>query len=125
MKKTLFTLCTALVALPLAACNHKPEVVDTRAPDPMNDALQNAAPVELPPSMTASKSFRCSDNSLVYVDFFSGGKEVHFRETKDGNSAVLKANDEGGPWTDGSVTVKGDQNSITYTKDGKSLTCKA
>ncbi|WNO53125.1 hypothetical protein [Stakelama saccharophila] len=91
----------------------------------MNDALQNATPVELPPSMTASKSFRCGDNSLVYVDFFSNGKQVHFRAEEDAPPKVLTSDAEGGPWSADGVTVKGDQQQITYTTDGASKTCKA
>ncbi len=38
----------------------------TDRPDPMADELANAAPVELPPSIAASKTYRCKDNSLVH-----------------------------------------------------------
>lgn len=125
MNKTFFTIATALAALPLAACNHAPETVDSRVPDPMASQLANAAPVELPPSMTASKSFRCDDNSLIFVDFFAGGKEVHFRKTKESTPQVLKSDAEGGPWKGGDVTISGNQSAVTYSQGGKSLTCKA
>src|SRR5687768_2013085 len=57
-------------ALALAACNNEPEVIGERA-DPMKDQLANAAPVELPPAIAASKTYRCKDNSVVRVDWLS------------------------------------------------------
>ena len=64
--------------LVLAACNSQPkqpEVLDSN-PDPMANRLANAAPVELPPSIRADKTFRCADGSLVGVVFFNGDKQA-------------------------------------------------
>jgi hypothetical protein len=55
----------------LSACNSEPERVGQNA-DPQAEALKNAPPVELPPSLIA-RTYRCSDNSLVYADFASDG----------------------------------------------------
>ena len=61
-------------AAALAACNPNPTtVVANEAPDPMAAELANAAPVELPPAIAASKTYRCKDNSLLYVEWLSDG----------------------------------------------------
>src|SRR3546814_11259279 len=78
-----FTAAEAAI-LVLAGCQQKAETVTTTAPDPMAAELANAAPVELPPSMKASVAFRCKDNSLAFVDFFSGDKLANLRTKKDG-----------------------------------------
>ncbi len=50
------TLIT-LSGLALAAC--EPETIDgNERPDPMADQLANAAPVELPPAIASSKTYR-------------------------------------------------------------------
>ncbi len=118
----------AFALLGLAACGKpQPEEVDNRAPDPMADALKNAAPVELPPSVKASVTFRCQPgNSLVYVDFFDGDKLANLKTGKDASPIKLTAPAAGEPLTGDGYTVKGDAKAIDYTTaDGKTLSCKA
>ena len=117
----------ALALLSLAACENKPEEVDTRAPDPMAEQLKNAAAVELPPSIEASVTFRCQPgNALVYVDFFQGRKMANLRTEKTGTPTQLTAPESGQPLTGGGYTVRGDPKAMTYTAPGKgALTCKA
>ena len=88
--KNPLALTAAVIALAaLAACKPEPEEVSTTAPDPMASQLANAAPVELPPAIAASKSMRCGDNSLIYVDFFEGDKQVVLRTEKGGSPTLL------------------------------------
>ena len=90
----------ALAALvTLAACDTKPTTVVAGPPDDMADQLNSAKPVELPPAMEASKTYRCKDNSVVYVDWFTGGKQATVRSKKDGSPTMLKADDAGKPLT--------------------------
>ena len=56
----------------LVACKQE-TIVANGPPDPMADELANAAPVELPPAIAASKTYRCKDNSLIYVEWYSDG----------------------------------------------------
>lgn len=64
----------------LAACNVEPEqVVAGETPDPMAGQLAGAPPVELPPAIAASKTYRCKDNSLVTIDWLQGGKGANLR----------------------------------------------
>jgi hypothetical protein len=124
----IFVALATVAALPLAACNNsspKPEVVDTN-PDPMAAELANRPKVELPPAMTASKTFRCADNSLVYVDFYAGNKMAILKTKQDASPIRLTAEKDGDPLTANGYTVKGTPSSISYTApDKKAQTCKA
>jgi len=115
----------AALALSLGACQKKqPEVIDTTAPDPMASQLANAAPVELPPAMTASITFRCKDNSLTYVDFFKGNTQANLHLQKGSTPIVLKAAKDGDPLTGNGYTLTGNQDAIKLTKpDGTTLDC--
>jgi hypothetical protein len=63
-----------LGAAALAACDTKPETITARDEDPMAEELAKAAPVELPPAIASSKTYRCKDNSLVKIDWLQDGK---------------------------------------------------
>ena len=64
----------ALGAAALAGCNSESHtIVANEAPDPMAAELANAPAVELPPAIAASKTYRCKDNSLLYIDWYSDG----------------------------------------------------
>ena len=126
MKSSLPFIATALFAL--SACNSKSEteVIDTN-PDPMATELANAGAVELPPAIKAEKTMRCKDNSLVYVTFFQGDKQVFVRTEKDGTPTTLKAENAGDPLTaDGGWKLTGTPENITLAQPGKGeLTCRA
>jgi hypothetical protein len=119
----------ALALLSLAACNEtKPEVVDSRAPDPLESQLANAAPVELPPSIKASVSMRCQPgNALVFAEFFSDDKLVRVRTEKNGPATDLKAPQAGEPFVaDGGYSLTGNAQNATVELPGKGkLTCNA
>jgi len=130
MMKPLFPFVAVIGLLSLAACDansNQVQEIDTRAPDPMAAQLANAAPVELPPAMTANVTFRCKDNSLIYVDFFQGDKQVTLRTDKAGTPTLLKAPEAGKPYTgEGGFELSGTPKSVTVTLPGKEAqTCKA
>ncbi|MES2445188.1 MAG: hypothetical protein V4574_20380 [Pseudomonadota bacterium] len=118
--KTLPLYAAAAALLSLSACENKPEVVDSRAPDPMAERLKNAAPVELPPAIAASITFRCQPgNSLLYVDFFQGDKMVVLKTEKGGAPKVLKAAAAGEPYVaEGGYKVTGTSKSATIEAPG-------
>ena len=66
----------------LAACNSEPQVVDTN-PDPMKEELAKAAPVTLPPAIKSSKTYRCKDNSLVYVTLLADDVTAMVRDKQE------------------------------------------
>lgn len=119
-------LPAAAALLALAACHNKTEVVDTTAPDPNAEAIKNAAPVKLPPPIEASVTFRCKDNSLVYVDFFGGHEQINLRMKQDGEPMHLTAEAAGKPYKGNGYTVDGTPEKITLNQPGKpELSCKA
>jgi hypothetical protein len=122
MTRTLLPILFAAAAA-LAGCNQEPETIESGPADPMGDALANAAPVELPPAIAASKIYRCKDNSVVYIDWLSDKK------SKAAAPIQLKAAAEGEAMTaaDGhSLTGTAEAASVTLTRPGKgSQSCKA
>ena len=123
----------AVGALALAACKQE-TIVAGEQPDPMKDELAKAAPVELPPAIAASKTYRCKDNSLVRIDWLQGGKGAYLHG--DGNDQThLKVAEavEGKPVStdlvaDGGYVLKGEAtaSTVNLTMPGKgALACKA
>ena len=128
MKTLPLYAAAAAALLSLAACEQKPEVVDTRAPDPNREAVNKAGPVELPPAIAASVTFRCQPgNALIYVDFFQGDKQVVVRTSKEGARTLLKAPTAGEPYVaDGGFKLTGNAHAATVvTPDLGTKTCKA
>lgn len=75
MKKSLLILAP-LSMLALAACNKS----ETPAVDGTDTATATpAAPVALPPSITASGTYRCGDNTILYVDFLGANEAADIR----------------------------------------------
>jgi hypothetical protein len=116
----------ALGLLSLAAC--KPEtIVGGDQPDPMKDELAKAAPVELPPAIAASKTYRCKDNSLVQIDWLADNKgayvhgdnrtQTHVKPTAavDGKPAGTDLTAESGYVLKGSATAS----TVNLTVPGK------
>jgi len=118
----------AIALLTLTACESKPEVVDSRAPDPLAEQLKNAPAVELPPAIKATVSMRCQPgNALVFADFFQGDKLVRLRTEQNGPATDLKAPEAGQPFTaEGGYKLTGNDKSATVELPGKgTLSCKS
>lgn len=124
---SLFLAGAALLAL--SACNNRPtaEAVDPNSESVTNQAAAKAAPVELPPAIKAEQTFRCKDNSLVYVTFFEGDRQALVRTEPNGAPTTLRAANAGEPLTaDGGYSMTGTTESITLTLPGKAeQTCRA
>ncbi len=126
MKKApVFFAAVALSAL--SACQNSPEEVSSTTPDPMASQLANAAPVELPPAIASSVALRCGDNSLVYVDFFKGDKQVQLKTDKAGPATMLKAPEAGQPFeAEGGFKLTGTPKNVNVTLPGQpAKTCHA
>jgi len=97
-------------AAALAGCNKNSHTITGESP---GDNIAANAPVALPPSITSSKSYRCKDNHLVYIDWMS-----------DGTARVKKSREEmgGTPVTPGNE-LKGDPAAASITYNGQS--CKS
>jgi len=114
MTRTLFLIVLAAAAA-LAGCNKSDHTI-VAGGEPQDDQPTNAmanANVQLPPSIAASKTYRCKDNSIIYVDWLS-----------DGSSRVKKtANETGTSLPAGDPSLSGDAKGSTITYKGQS--CKA
>jgi len=103
-RKTL--LITVAAAAALAGCDKTNHTITGDSP---GDNIAANAPVALPPSIAASKSYRCKDNGLIYIDWMS-----------DGTARVKKTREEvGTPVTPG-AELKGDANAKSITYNGQS-----
>jgi len=95
------TRITTLIALTasaaLAACNSENHniVAGGEPPDDMNVAAN--ADVHLPPSIMASKIYRCADNKVVYVDWLSDNKSANIRTEQGGSPTLVTAPEAGKP----------------------------
>ena len=122
MQTSHFLAAAAIAAFTgLAACNTEPEVVQINKYDPMADELKNAAPIEPPPMIQASRTYRCRDNSLVYIDFYTN--HTALVRTEQGGDPVASLTAQGGnpPYVgqEGySVSGNGEQVSITVPGRG-------
>ncbi len=88
----------------------------------------NAPKVVLPPSITATKTYRCKDNSLVYIDWLSDKMTANFRAEQTGAPVQLKSALAGEAMTAEGYSLTGDATaaSITLTRPGKGAqSCKA
>jgi ABC-type oligopeptide transport system substrate-binding subunit len=111
-------------ALLLTACG-KPETVTAGNDDPDAATLNAAAPVELPPMVTASRTYRCKDGGLVYVDFFSNNTAA-YKTKKEEVGVPLKAAEAGKPYTAEGYSISGDGPQVDIAAPGKpSQSCKA
>ena len=122
MHRTKFVVVATL--LTLSACQQETIVAGRK--DDMAEELAKAPKVVLPPSIKSTKSYRCKDGSLIYVDLFQGDKMANLRNADTGPATKLEAPEAGQPMVaEGySMTVSG--NSLTVTQPGKgSQTCKA
>lgn len=81
--------------LSLSACDNSSHTISGDDADDQKEAVAHAKPVELPPSIQASKSYRCKDNSVVFIDWFSGDKQAGVKTKKDGTETMLKADAPG------------------------------
>ena len=125
---------TAMSALALAACNPEPEtIVGGERPDSMSDELANAAPVELPPAIATTKTYRCKDNSVVRIDWLAqdkgayvhgdGQTQTHLKmaEAVDGKPAAADLVAEGGYVLKGNAAAS----TVMLAQPGKpSQSCK-
>ena len=99
------SIISLAAAAALAGCNSKGHTITA---DPTGDNIAANAPVPLPPSITSSKSYRCKDNQLIYVDWMS-----------DGTARVKKTRTEVGTAVTPGTDLKGDASAKEITYNGQ------
>jgi hypothetical protein len=104
MNRTLFLTLAAATAL--AGCQK--HTIVSGPPEDNNSVAANAN-VQLPPSIVATKLYRCTDNSVVTVDYLSDGKSANVHVGKDSASSTqVTAPEAGKPMTAaGGYSVEG------------------
>lgn len=112
-------------ALLLTACGEPETITADAEKDPDAATLNAAQPIELPPMVTQSRTYRCKDGGLVYVDFFSNNTAMYKTE-KDGAGTTLTAAEPGKPYTAEGYSVSGDGPQVEIAAPGKpAQSCKA
>jgi len=93
-------LIALAAAAALAGCNKQSHTI-VAGGDPADNAANVAAngPVELPPSIVASKVYRCADNKIVYVSWLSDNKSATIRTEQNGAPTAVSAPEPGQPMT--------------------------
>ncbi|HZC38140.1 MAG TPA: hypothetical protein VE221_05640 [Sphingomicrobium sp.] len=88
---------TLAAAAALAGCNNNSHnIVAGQEPADETNVTANAN-VQLPPTITASKIYRCEDNKVVYVDWLSDNKSANVRTDKSGTPTQVTAAEPGKP----------------------------
>ena len=113
MTRTIFA--TLIAAAALAGCNKEDNTIVGQGADYGNNAA-SPADVQLPPSIAASKVYRCADNDVVYVDCLSDGKSANIRTEKGGAPTQVTAPNAGEQMTAaGGYSIEGAASDATVT----------
>ena len=115
MTRTL-TIIALVASAALAGCDSADHTIvsEPGGPDPMANTVANAGPIELPPAIAASKTYRCKDNSLVSIDWLDDGT-ARIKAEQAGAGTTVTPGAEGSPLT-------GDAKAASVTLNGQS--CK-
>ncbi|HEX8224600.1 MAG TPA: hypothetical protein VF605_12355 [Allosphingosinicella sp.] len=123
MMKNLLSAAPLAMLLALAACEN--ETIDPNETPETQASRNNAASVEAPPMIQASRTYRCKDNSLLYADFYTNDT-VNVRAQKDGPGTTLTAPAAGQPYVAEGYSLSANAAQINYTAPGKGAqSCKA
>lgn len=90
-------LIALAAAAALAGCNKDHTIAAGTDGDAGNAATN--APVVLPPTIAASKIYRCADNKVIYVDWLSDNKSANVRTESGGVPTQVVAAEVGKPMT--------------------------
>ena len=90
-------ILTLAAAAALAGCNSEDHDIVAGGDTPDEGAPASNAGVQLPPSIVASKIYRCGDNKIVYVDWLSDNKSANIRTDKGGAPTLVTAPEAGQP----------------------------
>lgn len=142
MKKTILFIAP-LSMLALAACN-KTETPAEGEAGTETAAAPAEAPVAMPPAITASGTYRCADNTILYVDFLGKNEAADIRvgdksatavrvtaPTATDTAATTPATEEAAPAgplksADGENSLSGEGKQINVKLAGKGAqTCKS
>jgi hypothetical protein len=124
-KTNLLAAASTAALLFLVGCQAEPVKVG-EAVDPQAEALKNAPPVKLPPAIKEAKTYRCKDNSLVYITFMNDNVTAEVRDKQEAPPrATLKAAAPGEAYEGSGYSISGSGGSVTYkTPTDAAQTCR-
>ncbi|HEX6604117.1 MAG TPA: hypothetical protein VF027_04475 [Sphingomicrobium sp.] len=127
MTRTPMLLLSLAAATALAGCNNSDHNV---VAGPQTDDLNIAAEsnLALPPSIVATKTYRCGDNSVIQVDWLSDNKTANIRMGEDSPVTQVVAPEPGKPMSGSGFTLTGSSSSGSITLERPehgSQSCKA
>ena len=118
-----------VAAAALAGCDQSDHTITAEGPyDPQANAINTVAPADMPPSIVASKIYRCKDNSLVYIDWLAGDLSADLRADKGATPIILKTDAAVGALKAEGYSLIGlpTATTVTLTRPGKGeQACKA
>ena len=124
MARNLISCAALAAAFTLSACG-EPETVGPADNDPQKEALSKATPKQLPPSIQVSRVYRCADNSLVYVDFYTN-QTAQVRTTEGGTATMLTTPGGTAPYVAEGFSVGANARRTSIAVPGRgSQTCNA
>jgi hypothetical protein len=101
------TIAISLVAAAaLAGCNRENHTIVAGGDDNEANAAATAN-VVLPPSIAASKTYRCGDNSVVFVDWLTDNKTANVRSEPTASPTQVVAAEPGKPLMGGDISLTG------------------
>ena len=115
MRNTPYLAAAASAALlALAGCNNDPVQINTVEADTIAPT-NTLPPTELPPSIVASKTYRCAypSNALYYVEFYSDNRAAVRQGDRNATPKFLTGTAPTGPFTGEGVTLSGNGNNVT------------
>lgn len=122
-------IAIGLAFLLLSGCKPREEVVNARSDDPLAETMNHTTPIELPPALKASATYRCKDNSLVFIDYMTDDITAQIRTKKSDVPVKLKAAEKGDTSfvsADGDTKVDGTGKVVNVTLPGKGAqSCKS
>ena len=124
MNRTL--IIAALAATAITACSKSDHTIVAGAKD--DNVTVNTAAIVLPPAIESSKSYRCKDNTVVYIDWLNDKMTADIRASKAGTASRVISAEAGKPMTAAGYSLTGtkDSASVTVERPGKgSQSCKS
>lgn len=122
-------ILSLVAAAALAGCDNSDHTIIAGGPETEGPGMAANGPVALPPTISASKIYRCADNAVVYVDWLSDKKSANVRTEQGGMPTQVTAPEEGKPMTAaGGFEVSGsaEASSVRIAVPGRSAqSCKA
>ena len=123
------TLTLALLATAaLAGCSTDDHTIVAGTRESRETNTVDPSTIKLPPAIEASKSYRCKDNSVVYVDWLNDKMTADIRDKKIAPATRVTTAEAGKPMTAEGYSLSGTStaSSVTVERPGKgSQSCTA